>query len=113
MQKETTVPMPALATKRADRSWSVTFCGIIAYGPTLSAARANLAETVARVIGHASSSPAFARDDDGTMIVAVPDGTGVATYRVTDDGARLTSHSAGTPEESVGRVPHYSPIPTR
>lgn len=113
MHKETTVPMPALATKCADRSWSVSFCGIIAYGPTLTAARANLAETVARVIGHASQSPAFARDDDGTLIVAVPDGTGVASWRVTDEGARLTSHSTGTPEESIGRVHHYSPIPAR
>lgn len=111
--RDTTANLPATATRHANRSWSAEFAGIIAYGPSLAAARATLAELIGAVVRHASSSPGFARDDDGTLIVAVPDGVGVATWRVTDDGARMTSHSAGTPMESVTRVPHYSPIPTR
>lgn len=111
--RDTTANLPATATRHANRSWSAEFAGIIAYGPTLAAARATLAETIGAVVRHASSPPGFARDDDGTMVVAVPDGIGVATWRVTDESARMTCHSVGTPMESVARVHHYSPIPTR
>lgn len=113
MRKDTTATLPATAKRHADRSWSAEFAGIIAYGPTLATARATLAESIAAVIRHASQSPAFARDDDGTLIVAVPDGTGVASWRVTDESARLTCHSTGTPWETVASVHHYSPIPNR
>lgn len=113
MQRDTTASLPAMATRHADRSWSAEFAGIVAYGPTLAAARATLADLIGSVVRHASSPPAFARDDDGTLVVAVPDGVGVASWRVTDESARMTCHSTGTPAESVARVHHYSTIPTR
>lgn len=114
MIRETTAAIPATATKRADRSWSAEFAGLIAYGPTLAAARASLSELIVRAVKHTSERPAFARDDDGTFVVVVPDGIGSAEWRVSDAaGARLTGHSDGTPEGLVARVHHFTPIAYR
>jgi len=113
--KELTVSVPMRATQRREGrtvTWTVEFAGMLAYGGTLAAARAAMAETIVRAANHARQPPAFARDDDGTLVVAVPDGIGTAEYRVSDGRARLTSHSVGTPAETVARVHHYTPLST-
>lgn len=83
-------------------------------GSTRKEALADLGRLLTKLAEHNDDEAAFAFDDDGTWIAAVPDGTGGSTeYRVYPDHAGITGGSDEPPAESLRRVPHYRVIPTR
>ncbi len=111
-RKSTTVALPATAWKGFGRGaqWTVASGRVTGHGDTLGAARTRAAATVADLLANVTTPPAFARDDDGSLIVAVAHGSGVLHYRVTGDRAREVSFCDGPPAESLARVPHYTPL---
>lgn len=83
-------------------------------GSTRKEALADLGRLLTTLAEHNDDEAAFAIDDNGTWIAAVPDGMGGSTeYRVYPDHAGITGASNEPPAESLRRVPHYSVIPTR
>jgi len=117
-QKSTTVNLPAQAWKWQGQfgrkaEWSVSLGPVKGIGPTLAAAREAAAETAADMLARIYDGPAFATDDDGSVIVAVPVGSGSDVYRITPRGWALVSTAATTPAESVAGVHHFAPMPQR
>ncbi len=114
--RDTTVTLPATARQSLGRprtrTWTVTVLGRVSgSGDTLPAARTAAADAAAEYIRHAADGPAFARDADGALIVAVPDGSGTAVYRVTGDRWSLNSYSGGTPADAVAGCYHWTVLP--
>jgi len=94
-----------------DAQWKVTLFGLISgYGATQAEAREAAIAALGDAVRQMHTAPEFARDDDGTLIVAVPDGGGTAVYRV-DSRARNTEFRYGTPEQAVTGAHHYTRIP--
>ena len=95
-----------------DAQWKVTLFGLISgYGATQAEAREAAIAALSAAVGQMHTAPEFARDDDGTLIVAVADGGGTAVYRVDDSRARNTEFRYGTPEQAVTSADHYTRIP--
>lgn len=113
--KTTTVAFPATARKGfgRDANWTVTVLdGVVAgHGATLTQARSNAATTAADIIRSLTGNPAFALDDDGGLVIAVPSGTGSAVYKVHAGRARLIASHMYPPEQALAGAHHYTPIP--
>jgi hypothetical protein len=94
--------------------WTASLGVLRGAGSTQGEALADLGRLLTTLAEHHDDEAAFAIDDDGTWIAAVPDGTGGSTeYRVYPDHAGITGASNEPPAESLRRVHHYSVIPTR
>jgi hypothetical protein len=78
-------------------------------------AEAALAEKIAAMLERGQPEPAFARNDDGALVVIVPDvlNGGSTTYHVTETAVFNCGSGTGDPGEIAGRVHHYDPIPGR
>lgn len=121
--RATTVNLPATAKKGFGRDavWTVTVVGfeetdygLYGYGPTFKEARANATVCAVELLRGVNIDPAFARDDDGSLIVVIPHGGDTRTYRINDKGwALIASGGPSTPEEFVSKVHHWTAIPPR
>lgn len=98
---------------RGDGRWTATLGPVKAYGRTKTVALKALAEAVVHALTRLDAEPAFARDDDGSLIAAVPRWHGTEHYRVTDDGVRSIAGCAGGPAESLEGTHHYTVLGPR
>jgi hypothetical protein len=113
------IPLPNISVQRPSRVgselWRVTLSRFMfGRGKTLKAAKAELAQQIALATETVNIEPAFARDDDGTVIVALDRPWGFEWYRVTDTHAQRIStgdrHPEG-PAADLARVDHYKVLP--
>lgn len=107
-----TVHRPA---KRGD-DHELTMGRIAGRGTTLAAAKADLARQIIATCESVAVDPAYARDDDGSLIVALARPWGVDEYRITSEGHRLISTYApgcADPVALLARTHHYTPVPAR
>jgi hypothetical protein len=81
---------------------------IVGHGRTQAEAKQNLAGNLQAALAAASVDPAFARDDDGSLIVALPHYSGVIHWRIDERGPRSITGCDGPPRESLATVPHYT-----
>jgi hypothetical protein len=111
---DTTVPVPATITRGFGRTapWTAR-CGPLSSTETTQAgAKRTLAADILMTVERTDRPPAFARDDDGALIIAIPDVFGgVTMWRVTDAGAVHMGCADGPPERAIGCCHHYTPIP--
>jgi hypothetical protein len=98
---------------RGDGRWTATLGPVKTYGRTKTVALKALAEAVVHALTQVDAEPAFARDDDGSLIAAVPRWHGVEHYRVTEDGARSITACDGPPAKSLESIHHYTAVPWR
>lgn len=98
---------------RGDSRWTAQLGPVKAYGRTKTVALKALAEEVVHALSRLDAEPAFARDDDGSLIAAVPRWHGVDHYRVTDEGARCITACDGPPAKSLEGTHHYTAVPQR
>jgi hypothetical protein len=98
---------------RGDGRWTATLGPVKAYGRTKTVALKALADAVLEALSRLDEEPAFARDDDGSLIAAVPRWHGVEHYRVTEDGARSITACDGPPAKSLEGCHHYTVLPAR
>lgn len=98
---------------RGDSRWTAQLGPVKAYGRTRTVALKALAEAVVHALSRTDAEPAFARDDDGSLIAAVPRWHGTEHYHVTDDGARSTGGYDGPPAKSLEGCHHYTALPQR
>ncbi|MGA5411505.1 hypothetical protein ACPCSC_30160 [Streptomyces lavendulocolor] len=99
------------------KGWRLTLSHFIfGRGSTLKAAKAELARQIAVATETVNVAPAFARDDDGSLIVAIDRPWGVEEYRITDDGFKNVGtydRDSRTPAEWLAATHHYTPVPPR
>ncbi|MFI9052464.1 hypothetical protein [Streptomyces sp. NPDC053427] len=115
------IPLPNIAVQRPSRVgrelWRVTLSRFMfGRGSTLKAAKAELARQIAVATETVNVEPAFARDDDGSLIVAIDRPWGVEEYRITDAGWRNVGtydRDTRTPAEWLAATHHYTPVPPR
>ncbi|MGW0757098.1 hypothetical protein ACWD1Y_11520 [Streptomyces sp. NPDC002814] len=114
------IPLPGVAVQRPSRRgepWRVTLSRFMfGRGSTLKAAKAEFARQVAVATETVNVQPAFARDDDGSLIVAIDRPWGVEEYRITDAGYKLTGtydRDSRTPAQWLAATHHYTPVPPR
>jgi hypothetical protein len=82
-------------------------------GRTEWEALADLGRLLTALAEHHGDEAAFAIDDDGDYLVAVPDGMGGSVeYNVCADHAGITGASAKPPAEFLRRLSRYRVIPT-
>jgi hypothetical protein len=111
------IPLPAIETHRPARrgeGWRVTMGRIEGRGTSVAAAKKDLAAQLATTVECLNVDPAFARDDDGALIVAVDRPWGIDTFRATQETARLISSGNRHPEgpaADLARVHHFTPLP--
>ncbi len=116
MEKSVTVTIPASAHKGfgRDAGWTVAVVDgsmVVGVGSSLAQARMNAATTAVDVIRTAMDGPAFALDDDGGLVVAVPWGTGSIHYKVRDGHVFMITSTVHAPHESLTGCHHYTPLP--
>ncbi|MET7784735.1 hypothetical protein ABZU94_39365 [Streptomyces mirabilis] len=116
--KTVAVPLPGVATQRPARrgdGWRLRLAALVGRGSTQAAAKRHLAEQIELMAETIAVEPAFARDDDGAVVVALDRPWGFEWYRVTDTYARRIStgdrHPQG-PAADLARVDHYTVLPT-
>ncbi|WP_275466285.1 hypothetical protein [Streptomyces noursei] len=114
------IPVPNVAVQRPSRRgepWRVSLSRFIfGRGSTLKAAKQELARQIAVATETVNVEPAFARDDDGSLIVAIDRPWGVEEYRLTDAGYKLIGtydRDRRTPAEWLAATHHYTPVPPR
>jgi len=91
--------------------YTARFGDLEADGPTAATARADLAEQILMAATE-PAPPAFARDDDGTLIVALTSIYGaVNTWRVASTARLNTIGGQETPDEHLAAIHHFTPIP--
>lgn len=84
-------------------------CGVVlGHGRTQVEAKQDLLNNLLAALAAATADPAFARDDDGSLIVALPNYSGVVHWKVDDRGPRSITGCDGPPRESLASVPHYA-----
>lgn len=88
-------------------TYKATFGPIAGYGKTQTEAKQNLLDNLHATLAASSVDPAFARDDDGSLIVAVPDYSGVIHWKIDERGPRSITGCDGPPRKSLETVPHY------
>lgn len=98
---------------RGDSRWTAQLGPVKAYGRTKTVALKALAEAVVHALSHVDEDAAFARDDDGSLIAAIPRWHGTEHYRITDDGVRSTGGYDGSPAKSLEGCHHYTVFPQR
>jgi hypothetical protein len=113
------IPLPGITVRRPAKrggGYRVTMGRMEGRGSTLAAAKAGLAAQLALTVETLEVEPAFARDDDGALIVAFDRPWGIDTFRATGTTARLIStgnrHPEG-PAADLARVHHFTPLPAR
>jgi hypothetical protein len=108
-------PADVFSSRRRPVSWDADVGQAHGHGTSMGRAEAALAEKIAAMLERGQAEPAFARDDDGALVVIIPDviNGGHATYRITETGARNVAAGDGDPEQAVKRVHHWTPIPWR
>ncbi|MFD4933477.1 hypothetical protein [Streptomyces virginiae] len=113
------VPLPGITVHRPARrgdGWRVALGRMEGRGTTLAAAKADLAVQLTTTVETLNVEPAFARDDDGALVVALDRPWGVDEYRITDAGHRLIGSYArdyGDPATLLAKTHHFTPIPAR
>ncbi|WP_185902967.1 hypothetical protein, partial [Streptomyces sp. WAC05292] len=111
------IPLPGITVRRPARrgdDWRVTLGPLEGRGATLGAAKAHLAAQLTLSVETLHVQPAFARDDDGALVVAIDRPWGIDWYRATDATARLISTGNRIPEgpaADLARVHHFTPLP--
>ncbi|MBV9024934.1 MAG: hypothetical protein JO362_14365 [Streptomycetaceae bacterium] len=93
------IPLPGITTQRPTRcgaGWRLKLAALVGRGDTQAAAKQHLAEQITLMAATIDAEPAFARDDDGSVIVALDRPWGIEWYKVTDTTARRIS--TGTPK---------------
>lgn len=103
-----TVPIVLQKSLGRGGTYKATLGPIAGYGKTQAEAKQNLLENLHAALAAASVDPAFARDDDGSLIVAVPDYSGVVHWRVGDGEPRAITACDGPPRKSLETTPHYT-----
>lgn len=103
-----TVPIHMQRSFGRGGSYKATFGPVAGYGKTQAEAKQNLADNLQAALAAASADPAFARDDDGSLIVAIPDYSGVIHWKVDERGPRSITGCDGPPRRSLESVPHYT-----
>ncbi|MEU5476844.1 hypothetical protein [Streptomyces mirabilis] len=111
------IPLPGIKVRRpAHRGdgWRVIMGRVEGRGSTFAAAKANLAAQITTTVETLEAPPAFARDDDGALVVAIDRPWGIDTFRATATTARLVSsgnrHPKG-PAADLDRVHHFTLLP--
>lgn len=89
-------------------TYKAAFGPIVGYGKTQAEAKQSLSENLLAALAASSVDPAFARDDDGSLIVALPNHAGVIHWRVGDGEPRAITGCDGPPRKSLETVPHYT-----
>lgn len=120
MASDVTVPVPGYMIRDSGRgaAYHVTVgepterITITGDGRTPAQAKQACTARLTEVLHNIGQRPAFGIDDDGTVIVAIPDAYGTSVYRVRPDSARMITHTNGAPEDEIARVEHYRPIPS-
>ncbi|MGC4950984.1 hypothetical protein ACLQ2N_32935 [Streptomyces sp. DT224] len=115
------IPFPDVAVQSPSRrgeAWRLMLKHsrhIFGRGSTLRAAKEELAQHMTLAAETAHVQPAFARDDDGALIVAIDRPWGVDEYRITDAGHRLTGCYArdADPAALLAKTHHYTVLPAR
>ncbi|MFD7764125.1 hypothetical protein [Streptomyces microflavus] len=114
------IPLPNVTVQSPSRRgepWRVALSRLIfGRGSTLKAAKAELARQIAVATETVNVEPAFARDSDGSLIVAIDRPWGVEEYRITGDGYRNVgayNRDTRTPAEWLASNRHFTPIPPR
>jgi hypothetical protein len=121
MSTEATVQLPVTVTKNPGRKAGYTAAygrypyDIEVRGATAAEARANLTAALATAVKTViEARPAFARDADGALWVAVPAADGGSRWwRVTADSARHNTSSGSPAAEAFGGCTGMTIIPVR
>lgn len=113
--RQPTVSVPIGLTKgwHRDSAWTATYGPLSGQGATQAAAKADLTTALAAALSAGDADPAFARDDDGAVIVAIPDLHGGVTVWRVGETARMICRQDGPPETVAEHCHHYTPIPRR
>lgn len=98
---------------KGDSRWTAQLGPVKVYGRTKAVALKALAEAVVHALSRVDADAAFARDDDGSVIAAVPRWHGTEHYRITDEGVRSTGGYDGPPAKSLEGCHHYTVLPQR
>lgn len=108
--RQTAISLPIQVAKGWGKQgqYVATLGPVSGYGRTLADAKAALAENIAGALSNAATEPAFARDDDGSLVVAVQDMTGVAHWVIRDDKPRQITYCDGPPRKSLEGCHHYT-----
>ena len=71
-----------------------------------------LAGKITAMLDRGQPNPAFATDDNGDLVVLIPDvlNGGHTEYRVRDGQATMNGAADGDPADRVARVHHWKPI---
>ncbi len=113
-----TISLPNVMVRRPAKrgaEYCLTLGRFVGRGTTLAAAKADLAAQIILAVDSLNTEPAFARDDDGSLIIALDRPWGIDTYRATDTTARLITTSDRHPQgpaADVARTHHYRLLPT-
>jgi hypothetical protein len=121
MTEDASVKLPVTVTKNPGRNAGYTAAygqyphDIEARGATAAEARANLAGALATAVKTViEARPAFARDADGALWVAVPAADGGSRWwRVTADAARYNASSSSPAAEAFGGCVGMTIVPAR
>ncbi|MER5482588.1 hypothetical protein ABT024_05140 [Streptomyces sp. NPDC002812] len=111
------IPLPGITVHRPARrgdGWRIALGRFEGRGTTLAAAKDHLAAQLTTTVETLAAEPAFARDDDGALVVAIDRPWGIDWYRATDTSARLICTGQRHPEgpaADLSRVHHYTPLP--
>ncbi|KIF05170.1 hypothetical protein PL81_14670 [Streptomyces sp. RSD-27] len=111
------IPLPGITVHRPARrgdDWRVALGPMEGRGATLGAAKAHLAAQLTLTVETLHVKPAFARDDDGAVVVAIDKPWGCDWYRATDATALLICTGKRHPEgpaADLGRVQHLKVLP--
>jgi predicted RNase H-like HicB family nuclease len=119
MSEEASVRIPVTVTKNPGRKAGYTASygqyphDIEARGATAAEARANLTAALATALTTIrDAEPSFARDDDGTFMVAVPAADGGSHWwRVGSEKARRNAMSSHPAAEAFTGIYHFTVIP--
>lgn len=90
--------------------WRIMLDHITGYGSTITEAKTRTVDLTLKAIERLDTDPAFALDDDGSLIVAVQKSHGVEHFRVSGTTVRCITGTSGTPDSSLRSVPHYTVI---
>jgi hypothetical protein len=89
--------------------WRTHLGPITGLGRTITDAKADLQRRLRQALDRLDTDPAFARDDDGSLIVAVQQSHGVVHWRITPDGTvRSITATSGPPRRSLEGTWHYT-----
>lgn len=107
-ESKLTIPIDMRKDWGRNGHYKASLGSIVGYGRTQAEAKQDLADNLLAALVAASVDPAFARDDDGSLIVALPNYSGVEHWRIHDDNPRCITGCDGPPRESLETVPHYT-----